>query len=134
MKKVVGVGLGLIVLLGAVFVLQLVASESGEVVVLRVTDGADVQETRLWVVDVAGEQYLRAGHAGAGWYAATVAAASVEVERNGVASSYAALPAPEMRAEVAQAMLDKYAWRERFISLLVGGREGAMPIRLVATP
>ena len=59
MKKVaiaIGVVLGLFVLLG---IGQLVASESGEVLVLETLD-ADAQphETRIWVVDAAGSIWV----------------------------------------------------------------------------
>ena len=82
MKKWLTVGFaGLLGLLIAVLGLELIASESGEVVVLSVATADGPQETRLWVVDLEGYQYVRAGHTGAGWYAAAVAAPTVRVAR-----------------------------------------------------
>lgn len=125
---------GLLGLLIGVLGLEIVASESGEVVVLSVAADGGLEETRLWVVDLDGQQYVRAGHTGAGWYAAAVAAPSVRVLRGGQEADYRLEAAPTARARVAEAMLAKYGWRERYIATLVGGREGAMPLRLQRTP
>jgi hypothetical protein len=131
MKKTL-IGL-LAVLLGIavlVFGLEIVASESGEVVVVTTPTDAGPSTTRLWVVDVDGDQYLRAGHVEASWYAPLVGADVVEVERGGTAGRYRAVPAPELLDRVNAAFADKYGWRETYIGMMVGGREHAVPIRL----
>ena len=51
------------------FGLIMLASESGEVVVLESQDDqGEVQSTRLWVVDHDGSMWLRAGDDQSGWY------------------------------------------------------------------
>ena len=61
---------------------QYLASESGEVVVLRTLDAAGgVHETRLWVVDHDGSAWLRAGNPTGGWFPRLSARPEVEVVR-----------------------------------------------------
>jgi hypothetical protein len=49
--------------------LEMIAAESGEVVVLRTTDAAGApKETRLWVVEDGSHVWLRSGSEAAGWY------------------------------------------------------------------
>jgi len=115
----------------AAFAMMMVASETGEVVTLSIPQGESVSQVRLWVVDVDDVEYLRAGHADAGWFRLLQQSPQVQVERGGVAADYTAVPAPEAAAAVGAEMLAKYGWRERYIALLVGGREGAVPIALV---
>ena len=51
------------------FGLIMLASESGEVVVLESQDDqGELQSTRLWVVDHDGSMWLRAGDGQSGWY------------------------------------------------------------------
>lgn len=130
-KKLLSFLGALVGLLVVVFAVQLVASETGEVVVLRTSDEAGAEKlTRLWVVDHQGAQYLRAGAGESSWYLALLANPEVHVERRGVDGSYTAVPAPEEREAVNSLMGAKYGWRESFIGVLVGGRASAMPIRL----
>jgi len=121
---------GLLALAVVIFVSQIVASETGEVVVLTTTgtDGEPV-ETRLWVVDLEGSQYLRASE-GSGWYGRLMADAAVELRRGENSSPYAAVPAPEVRGAVNDLMREKYGWRDVYIDWLVGGRDNAFPIRM----
>ena len=64
--KIVG---GLVLLLALVVVVEVIASESGEVVVVTTVDAdGNPAETRLWVVDHEGSAYLRAGSPQSGWF------------------------------------------------------------------
>ena len=122
---------GLLALTIVVLLAQAIASESGEVVVLHTTDvtGADVT-TRVWIVDSDGAQWLRAGHAESGWYTRLAAQPTIRLQRGDVVADYTAVPTPDARATVNDLMQRKYGWRESLIGVLVGGRDGAIPVRL----
>jgi hypothetical protein len=126
----------LLVVLGLVVIvmgLQMVASETGEVVVLGTVDAAGApQETRLWIVDYEGAQYLRAGSAKAQWYARLVAQPRIEVERNGSRATYVATPAPAETKTVNELMAAKYGWADAYIGMMFS-RDNAMAIRLTPT-
>ena len=126
---------GIIAVVVVVMLAQAVASESGEVVVLHTLDttGKDVT-TRIWVVDYDGAQWLRAGRAESGWYARLAAHPDIRIERADVIAGYTAIPTPEARQVINDRMQDKYGWRESFISRMLGGRDGAIPIRLQPRP
>ncbi len=118
-----------VVLLVAVGVEQY-AAESGEVVVLTTTDteGSPL-ETRLWVVDHEGDQYLRAGNAAAGWYQRLVADNEVEVVRDGNGAVYLAAPDSSKTETVNDLMADKYGWADSYIGAIFP-RDNAIAIRL----
>ena len=121
---------GLVGLLSTIGIAQLVASESGEVVILTTRDEAGAShETRLWVVDHEGAPWLRAGASVQGWYARLAAEPQTEVERNGTKAAYTALPEPALRELINGLMLTKYGWADQFIGVLFG-RDDAIPIRL----
>ena len=126
--KIFAVVVGVLVLMIG---LERIASESGEVVVL-VTQDPKVgdMETRLWVVDHAGHQWIRAGSNAAGWYQRLVAQPEVEVHRGEETLVAIAQPMPERVNAVNLAMADKYGWADAYIALLFG-REDAIPIKLV---
>ena len=129
MKWLIRVVGGVLVLVVGVFVLQVIASETGEVVVLKTHDDAgELVETRLWVVDHENAQYLRAGP-GSGWYLRLVAKPEVWLTRAGATATYAAAADLEARAEINRRMREKYAWRDQVVEMLVG-REDAIPVRL----
>lgn len=110
--------------------LEIVAAESGEVVVLRTAgEGGEPEETRLWVVEHEGHAYLRAGHEGAGWFVALRAQPAVEVERGGETRPYTAVPDVTAREPINARMLEKYGWADRYIGFLFG-RDDSIPIRL----
>lgn len=114
----------------AVGALEMVAAESGEVVVLRTRDAAGAEhETRLWVVDEGGRAWLRSGSPGASWFGALGERPEVEVARGAETLSVRAVPQPEARARINELMLVKYGWADRFIGFLFG-RDDAIPIRL----
>lgn len=124
-------------IIGVVFVALLViggvyqyAAESREVVVLTTTDSAgDAKDTRLWVVDLEGYQYLRAGFDGATWYQRLIAEPQVEVIRQGEGGIYTAIPDPNKTPEINDLMADKYGWADTYVGMLFG-RGGSIAVRL----
>ena len=124
-------------LLGALFIVVLVgfgveqyAAESGEVVVLTTQDAdGNPMETRLWIVDHDGFQYLRAGAEGSGWYQRLVADTEIEVVRNGDGAVYIAVPDSAMTETVNLLMADKYGWADSYIGTIFP-RDDAIAIRL----
>jgi hypothetical protein len=134
MRKVavaIGAALGLFLLLGLA---QLLASESGEVVVLETLDAAgQPHETRLWVVEDAGAAWVRGGP-DSGWVQRLLERPEVRAERAGAQSSFLAVPDrdPAVRDRVNVLMREKYGFADRFIAVTLGDadREAALPIRL----
>lgn len=126
--------LSVIVLLAALwFLIQMIASETGEVVVLTSTDSLDKPvETRLWLVEHEGAWYLRAGHAQAGWYQQILAQPQIKLERNAQNLAYTAQPQAELKARINQLMRDKYGWRDAYISFFFS-RDAAIPVLLETT-
>ena len=122
--------LGLAVL---VFGSQMIASETGEVVVLSSQGANGPEETRLWVVDHQGVQYLRAGE-DSGWFLRLVAAPEAMLERDGVTANYRAERRDELADEVNALMQDKYGWRDQYIDLMLGGREDAVAVAMIPLP
>ena len=121
----------LLTLFAGVLILQGVASESGEVVVLSTQgSGDEPEETRLWVVDLDGFQYLRAGQPESAWLNRLQATSRVGVERGDDRMAYDAVPEPERRDEINALMATKYGWADAFIGKLFG-RADATPVRLV---
>jgi len=127
LKIGIGVLLGITAL---VFIGQMVASESAEVVVMTSQGSEGPEETRLWVVEHEGLQYLRA-QADSGWYQRLVATPEIGLERAGVSQRYLARTDPELAAEVNRLMRDKYGWRDVYIDWMIGGREEAVAVALV---
>ncbi|MEM7098967.1 MAG: hypothetical protein AAF541_11970 [Pseudomonadota bacterium] len=125
--KIVGVVVGLFVLL---MIVQTIASESGEVVVVE-SLGADGQasETRLWVVDHDGAMWLRDGAGGAGWHQRMVANPQVTMSRADRSYDLTAVPVPEQTVAINQLMNEKYGWADDFIGLMFG-RDNSVAIRL----
>ena len=125
--KLLAGAVGLIVL---VVIVQVVASETGEVVVLTTTDAAGApQETRLWIVDHEGSAWLRAGSNTAGWFGRLSAHPDIEVERGGHALRYRATAVPESTSEINRLMAEKYGWADAYIGLMFS-REHSLAIRL----
>jgi hypothetical protein len=132
MKKIILWTLGgILALIAAIFTAQIVASEIGEVVVLTTTDAAgEAAETRLWVVDHEGSQWLRTKAGGSGWSGRLLASEVVTIERAGVAASYHGVAVVEKSAAINGLMSDKYGLSDSYISLLLGSRDGSIAIRL----
>ncbi len=134
MKKLwiaLGAVIGLFSLVG---IAQLVASESGEVLVLETLDASgQPQETRVWVVDDAGAQWLRGG-ADSGWVKRLQGNPDVRATRAGGQAAFRAEPNldPLVAARVNALMREKYGLADSFIAMMLGDsdRAGALPIRL----
>ena len=114
---------GVVTVFVLVMGLQMIASETGEVVVLHSQNSAgEIEETRLWVVDYEGGQYLRVGADGSGWFSRLSANPAISLERAGTLAEYRAAPHPELSAPVNALMQEKYGWRDSYISMLFGYR------------
>lgn len=123
-----GVLAGLIV---AVIVLERTASERIEVVALHTLDDAGESViTRLWVADDEGYQYLRVGADGSGWFSRIQENGEFEVSRGGTTARYTAVLRPDKSNKINALMQAKYTWGDTVIGVLVGGREGSIPIEL----
>lgn len=129
MKKLLYVLGALIAFVVLLFVTQIVASESAEVVVLTSQGPDGATETRLWVVDLDGVQYLRASP-GSGWYERLLANPDVTLVRDGQSGRYRAETRPALASEVNDLMQAKYGWRDSYIDLLLGGRDDAIAVAL----
>lgn len=116
-----------------VFLVQIVASETGEVVVLTTEAPDGPKDTRLWVVEIDGTQYLRAGP-DSGWYLRLAARPEVRLARAETRASYRAESRPHDASAVNDLMRDKYGWRDVVIEVLVGGRDDAIAVALVPVP
>ncbi len=133
-KKVglaIGAVVGLFVLLG---LSQVLASESGEVLVLETLDAeGQPHQTRIWVVDDAGAVWVRGGP-DSGWVRRLTENPDVRAERDGHQAPFRAAPDrdPAARDRVNALMREKYGFADRFIALTIGDtdREDALAIRL----
>lgn len=120
----------LAILVVLIFFSQLIASESAEVVVLTSQGSDGGQETRLWVVDLDGVQYLRASP-DSGWYQRLLAEPQVLLVRSGNSAAYRAQTRMDVVADVNRLMREKYGWRDVYIEFLVGDRADAVPVALI---
>ena len=127
-----GIVLGIAV---GVFALQTLASERVEVIELHTVDqaGEDVT-TRLWIMDDGDYAYLRTGADGAGWFDRIVANGEIELTRNGETRGYTIVQRPEKSAQINTLMRQKYGWGDAFMGLIVGSREGSIPLELHPIP
>ena len=131
----------LVKLLGTIFTLlvivvaiEIIASESGEVVVVTITDEHGTpSETRLWVVDHDGDAWLRAGSASSGWYQRLQRHPQVALERQGRTFDAKITAVPELRNTINALMRDKYGWADTYISFLFS-RDNALPLRVAPLP
>ena len=132
MKRFLIITASLIVLVVVVlFGLEGYASERGEVVVLHTRDASGgAHDTRVWVVDHDGSAWLRAGRPESGWYQRVAADPEITVTRGSTDVRYRAVAVPEKRAVINELMAAKYGWGDRFIGWMLGGRDGAIPVRL----
>ena len=134
MRLIVRLVVALVVVFALVMGLQQIAAESGEVVILTTRDDAgEAHQTRLWVVDHDGQQWLRAGVAQSGWFLRLQADGLVKVERDGASRDYVAVPDPSLEVEINDLMKEKYGWADSYIGFLFG-RDGAVPIGLQDGP
>ncbi len=130
MKKlgiIVAAVLGLFLLLG---LSQMAASESGEVITLTTrAANEEATQTRLWIVEHDGAQWLRAGQAESGWALRIAEDANVTVERAGQSAAYVATATPEKRATINGLLREKYGWADAYIDALFDVSD-AVPYRL----
>jgi hypothetical protein len=124
--RILGALLALVLLL---FGSQMLASESGEVVVLRTQDVGGVHETRLWVVKHEGRPWLRAGNADTGWLVRLQAQPEVEVVRGDETLAVRAVPVAEARDRINELMNEKYGLADAYICSFFP-RETKIPVRL----
>ena len=130
MRMVLKIAGLIVVLLLALVGLQMVASESGEVVVVTTTVAeGESTTTRLWIVDMDGVSYLRAGSPMAGWYQRMQADPQINVVRGGEQFSARVEPQPQLRDAINALMRTKYGWADQVIEALYG-RDDAIPLRL----
>jgi hypothetical protein len=125
------VALGIVAFFGA----MVLASESGEVVILHTRDPAGHEHvTRLWVVDHAGAEWVRAGHPGKGWFKRAQASPTVELERAGATSRRTAIAVldPDVIRSVNAAFALKYGAAD-WIVALSGDRSKRVVVRLDET-
>ncbi len=134
MKKVViaiGVVIGLFLILG---IAQIVASESGEVLVLETLDSdGQPHETRIWLVDDAGAIWVR-GRPDSGWVQRLLESPDIRAKRSDRWAPFRAVPgrATMARDRVNVLMRKKYGFADRFIAITLGDaeRKGVLPFRL----
>lgn len=123
--------LGLLIVGAAFAGLERLAAERIEVVeLIAPNDAGEMQITRLWVADDEGMAYLRVGADGSGWYDRILMNDSVTVVREGVTAQYRVQARPEKSARINELMQRKYTWGDTLIGLMVGGREGSIPLEL----
>ena len=134
MRRVLRIAL---VIVGGVMVLAIslgLASESGEVVVLRTFDATGTaHETRLWVVEDQSHLWLRAGDPGSGWFARLKARPGIELKRGEETRKYRAVPVdkPDVRSWLHGQMAEKYGWGDRVVGIMAD-RSASVPVRLEA--
>ena len=86
--------------------------------------------TRLWIVDDEGYQYLRVGADGSGWFSRITNNESIALTRNGQTATYTVALRPDKSERINALMQDKYTWGDTFIGIVVGSRDGSVPIEL----
>jgi hypothetical protein len=125
--RILGALLALVLL---VFGSQMLASESGEVVVLRTRDAAGAaHETRLWVVEHEGRPWLRAGNPDTGWLVRLQARPEVEVVRGDETLRVRAVPVAGARDRINELMHEKYGLADSYVCSFFP-RETKIPVRL----
>jgi hypothetical protein len=132
MKILLWIAGGLLFAVLLVLGLQVIASERVEVVELETQDSAGQPVvTRLWIVDDEGSPYLRAGRDQSGWYGRLRARSEVRVTRGGKTQPYKAVARPELAERINHLMDEKYTWGNAIIGVMIGGRDGSMPVQLM---
>jgi hypothetical protein len=116
--------LALIVLSG-LFLLALgtyIAGEQTEVAVLRTHDDAGVAyDTKMWIVDVDGNAYVRIGRPGRGWGERAKSHPDVELIRGDVTTPCIAAVVDDatLRRRVDDAFAAKYGWVDWWYGVVV---------------
>ena len=133
MRVVIKLVAALFALVVVIFVVQGIASETGEVVVLTTQDQTTNEPvtTRLWVVDHEGAMWLR-GDMQSGWSQRALAQPEpVQLERANVVYTLVVTAQPAQVTLVNQLMRQKYGWRDQLISVMAP-REDSVALRLTA--
>jgi hypothetical protein len=110
--------------------------DEGEVVTLISQNGSGAYyDTQLWIVDVDGRLYLRAGSPGAQWLARLREHPDVVLKRADQTLAFTALPKddPQIRATVNERMAAKYGYADRLWGY-VGRRGESVPVLLEPRP
>jgi hypothetical protein len=130
----IGILIGALVLLAILLgATTMLLSESGEVVVLRTLDAAgEPHETRLWVVEYYGAEWLRAGEAESGWFRRLSANPGVVLVRNGRERSFRAVPVrdPATLDRINALMNEKYGLPDTLIGAALRDDGASVPVRL----
>ena len=106
--------------------------DEGEVVTLTtIDDQGRSAVTGLWIVEIGGEVYLRAGSPEAKWLERIRARPEVELTRDGVMQKMRAIPIEDvaLRNAVSWAMREKYGLIDAVIVRIIDHSE-AIPIRV----
>lgn len=111
-------------------VLQIVAAESGEVVVLSTQDAEGSHETRLWVVEHDDDLWLRSSSTSRGWHQRLEADPTVTVQRGNVSLPFRARAEVDRRAAINDLMRRKYGWADEYFDMR-SGHDDAIPLRLI---
>jgi hypothetical protein len=98
--------------------IMLASEQGGEVVTLRTTADGEIHETRLWIVEIGPDLWLRAGDPASGWLVRLRENPSVGVERRGETARYRATAVPHMGPEVDARMAERYGWADRLIGII----------------
>lgn len=117
--RYITLAVGVLILL---FVVGALLVDEGEVVRLTTFDAEGrASATGLWVVEVDGKTYLRAGSPSARWLARLRARPEVAIERDGVTRKARAtvVAAPAVAAAVSAAMREKYGFIDAVIVRLI---------------
>ena len=130
--KVIAWLLAILVIVSSLLLgLERVAAERVEVVELqtRNSQGKSVT-TRLWIVDDEGFQYLRVGSGGSGWFDRLTNNQTFQLDRKGDTATYTAKLRPDKSTRINALMLEKYTWGDNLIAMMVGSRDGSIPVEL----
>jgi len=115
------------------YALEVIASESGEVVVLQIPDDGGASRTRLWVVEMDGALWLRT-QAGSRWLSRLRHQPDVRLERDGETSDMrgTVVETPAQAGAVNRRMREKYGLADRYVGWFLGdpGRKDAVTVRL----
>jgi hypothetical protein len=117
--------------LAVMLIILIIASESGEVVVLntRNDEGIGGKNTRLWVVDQSGNAWLRASSADSAWFRRLTTEPHVKLTRGEETFNATAQPKPEESARINELMAEKYGWADTIVSMVLD-RDDAIAIKL----
>ena len=130
--SIASIALVVVVFFGVV----IAASESGEVVTLTTRDAEGLPyDTRLWVVDYAGAQWVRTGNPDKYWYQRLLEEPRVALQRSGATKQYVAVPVPDpdRAAPVQAAFAEKYGTAD-WIVALSGDADDRVLVRLDPAP